>query len=178
MIRITGYCLVVVLFVCLESALPASRSRSNLDMRVVADKPTVFISFVRIGPRKPLEEWESDQGIWLRVHNNTKWSLIFNAAGVPDSSYGDAVLFYRIERTDGEQGRLPIGYQRHVSSVIQLASGQSLLFSLPREHLAKGLAIQVAYNYEWELTKDRAFIRQGEPRHLVLFDSSQIPPTD
>ena len=159
MIRVTGYCLVVVLLVCLESALPASRSRSDLDMRVVPDKPTVFISFVRTCPRKPLEEGESDQGIWLRVHNNTKWSLIFNAAGVPDSSYGDAVVFYRIERTDGEEGRLPIGYQRHVSSVIQLPSGQSLLFSLPREHLTKGLAIQVAYNYEWELTKDRAFVR-------------------
>jgi hypothetical protein len=130
---------------------------------------------VRTGKRKPLEEGESDQGIWLRVHNNTKWSLIFRAGGVPDSSYGDAVLFYRVERTDGKNVPAPIGYQRHVSSVIQLRPGKSFLFSLPREHLAEGLAIELAYNYQWESTRDGAFVREGEPRHFVSFDSSAIP---
>ena len=179
MMRVTGYCLLLVVFICLETLpVSVSASRKPQEVRLVRDKPTVFISFVRTGKRNPLEVGESDQGIWLRIHNNTKWNLVFRAGGVPDSSYGDALLFYQVERTDGAEGYVPIGYQSHVSSVIQLQSGKSFLFSLPREHLAKGLAIQLAYNYDWELTKDSAFVREGEPRHYVWINSSSIPRSD
>jgi hypothetical protein len=171
MIKVAMYSVLFGL-VCLMS-LTAKPSKKSLDVRLVNDKPTVYVSFVRSGPRRPLENWESDQGVWLRIHNNTKWNLVFNAGGVPDPSYGDAVMFYRIKRIEGE-GDVPVGYQRHVSSVIQLQSGRSLEFSVPREHLVQGLAIDIAFNYEWELNKERTLVRESEPRHYVTFESSSV----
>lgn len=156
---------------CLASL--AGTQKKPTDVRLVDKKPTVYVSFVRAGPRRPLENWESDRGVWLRIHNNTKWRLVLNAGGVPDPSYGDAVLMYRIKRIEGE-GFVPVGYQRHVSSVIQLESGRSLEFSIPREHLAEGLAIEILFNYEWELNKDGTLVRNSEPQHNVSFDSSLI----
>jgi hypothetical protein len=38
----------------------------------------------------------------------------------------------------------------HVCSIIQLRSGESLIFSVPRDYLCKNLKIYVPFNYEWE----------------------------
>lgn len=172
MTKVAIYSLLVVL-VCLVPQLNAKQSKKAPDIRLANDKPTVYVSFVRSGPRRPLENWESDQGVWLRVYNNTKWNLIFNAGGVPDPSYGDAVIFYNIKRIEGE-GAVPIGYQRHVSSVIQLQSGRSLEFSIPREHVSQGLAIEIAFNYAWELNKEHTTVRESEPLHYITFESSLV----
>ena len=41
------------------------------------DRPTVYLTFERDGKREPIHPSESDQGIWLRLHNNTKWAINF-----------------------------------------------------------------------------------------------------
>ena len=138
------------------------------------DRPTVYVTYERSGLRVPLNNGESRKGIWLRLHNNTRWKLVLRVGGVPNSSYGDAVMFYEVERTEGS-GFTPIGYRSHVASIIMLKAGNSLVFSLPQEHLEKGLAIRVRYNYEWELRKNGSF-PSNEPYHSVTFTSSDLPP--
>jgi hypothetical protein len=44
---------------------------------------------------------------------------------------------------------------------------------MPREHLAKHLAIYIPYNYEWEFG-ERTF-RSDEPQHRVYFSASDLP---
>ncbi|MFN2533338.1 MAG: hypothetical protein ABR555_18805 [Pyrinomonadaceae bacterium] len=46
------------------------------------DKPGVYLSFERDGERKSLYAGESNQGIWLRMHNNTKWAINFCTPGL------------------------------------------------------------------------------------------------
>jgi hypothetical protein len=164
----------VSLYFLLGLSGQAELSGSHVEMRLNPKKPTVYITYQRMGPREPLFEGESKKGVWLRLHNNTRWKLVLRTGGVPNRSYGDAGLFYEIERTEGS-GLTPIASQNHVASVIQLKPGGSLVFSLPLEHLGKGLAIHLRYNYEWELRRDGAFVRPGEPEHMVSFESSSLP---
>ena len=148
-------------------------TRLTVPVRTNKDRPTVFITYERSGPRKPLFTAEGKRGIWLRLHNNTRWKLILRVNGVPDSSYGDYVVFYEVVRTEGS-GFIPVGYHSHVASVVKVKAGDSILFSVPHEHLEKGLALRVRYNYEWEL-RNNDILPAEEPFHSVTYDSSELP---
>jgi len=160
-------------FLLAFAAHAQGRLGSTAEVRHQKDRPTVYVTYEQSGPRVPLSNGESERGIWLRLHNNTKWKLILRVGGVPNPSYGDAVVFYEVERTEGS-GFIPIGYSSHVASVIKLKAGGSIVFSLPQEHLEKGLALRVRYNYEWELRKDDSF-SANLPYHSVTFASSDLP---
>lgn len=71
-------------------------ARKGADMRLVKDKPSVYISFERFGEREPLEPGESREGLWLRFHNNTKWPIFLRAFGVP-KKLGEVGMYYEIE---------------------------------------------------------------------------------
>jgi hypothetical protein len=131
--------------------------------------PTVYITFERAGNRKPLEQGESDQGVWLKLHNNTGWPLRLAMNGVP-KEYGDAALFYDVL----SEGKVVVEGRCHVCSSNQLHPGGSLLFSLPREDLVEGCAIRVKFSYGWEHPDD--VFADREPQHFVYFYSSKLPP--
>jgi hypothetical protein len=135
--------------------------------RIRKDMPTVYITFERTGKRKPLEQGESDEGVWLRLHNNTRWPLRLAMNGVP-KEYGDAALFYDVL----SEGKIVIEGRCHVCSSNELRPGSSLLFSLPTEYLAKGGAIRVRFSYGWEQPDD--VFADREPRHFVYFYSSKL----
>jgi hypothetical protein len=160
-------------FLLAAAAQGTGRQEPTAKVRHDKTRPAVYMTYERSGRRIPLSNGESERGIWLRLHNNSKWKLVFRAGGVPDRSYGDAVLFYEVERTEGS-GFIPVGYSSHVASVIKLKAGDSLVFSLPQEHLKKGLAVRVRYNYEWELPKDDS-LSANPPYHSVTFASSNLP---
>jgi len=54
----------------------------------------------------------------------------------------------------------------------RIASQDSILFSVPIEHLRKGLKIYVEFSYEWELTKSGNI--SNEPHHRVYFRGGDI----
>ena len=54
----------------------------------------------------------------------------------------------------------------------RIASQDSILFSIPIEHLRKGLKIYVEFSYEWELTKSGNI--SNEPHHRVYFRGGDI----
>lgn len=185
------------------------QSASNGDVRLSKDKPTVYITFERAGERKPLFASESNQGVWLRLHNNTRWAINFctpslyvgekvaplrlsgrrGALGLRDGvevtmcHEVEAVKSYESGMTpEGEMFKErpvevqqpPVGYRTgEVFSNSWLPAGGSVIFSVPREHLAKHLAIYIPYNYEWEYG-ERTF-RSDEPQHRVYFRASDLP---
>jgi hypothetical protein len=53
-----------------------------------------------------------------------------------------------------------------------LASGDSVVFSVPNSFLAHGLNISTEFNYEWET--ERGYIIPGEPRHFLFFYSLDL----
>lgn len=148
---------------------PVLDRTASTDMRNVKDKPTVYISFERTGKREPLLNGEGDEGIWLRLHNNTRWSIKLDMNDVPSEEYGDADLFYEVVADE----KVVVDMRCHVCSSDRVPPGESLLFSVPQEHLAKGRAIRIRFTYEWEEDENRS--TSGEPQHHVSFYSSKLP---
>jgi hypothetical protein len=138
-------------------------------VRLQKNKPTVYIEFERSGNRAPLFASESNKGIWLRLHNNTKWSIVLDMNGVPSEDYGDAALIYDV--LSDRQVIIPDSC--HVCSFNSLGSGHSLLFSIPAEHLSTGRALRIKFSYCWEDSNGVAAGR--EPEHYVFFYASNLP---
>lgn len=156
------------------------------DSRLLKDKPTIYITFERSGKRKPLFNSESDKGIWLRLHNNTKWSIRFCTFALPEDWYdGEVGMPYEIEKQpplfsgspdeikkDEDEWKKAdaLGYNYHeMCETFYLKSGKSVLFSAPREHFSRFLLMKVLYEYEWEFGKGH------EPLHYAVFSYFDIP---
>lgn len=56
---------------------------------------------------------------------------------------------------------------------IRLGPGDSILFSVPRNFLSKGLRISTRYNYDSE-ADENGYVRYNEPEHRVFFAFSQL----
>jgi hypothetical protein len=159
------------------------------NLRLVRTRPSLFITFDHGGKREPLKAGEGGEGIWLRLHNNTRVTIFLPSFSVP-KALGQAGMFYDIVLAvnrdydydpslpdPGIQVKeVPAGYTLgHTSGAYLLRPGQSVLFSVPREHLPEGVALKIAFNYEWELEDDLGAVRVGEPEHFVFFYSSSLP---
>jgi hypothetical protein len=184
---------------------PAQRrgnSRGQGNVRISKKHPTIYISFVRFGKSKPEREGYSGKRVWLRLHNNTRWSINLQAKDSADDSYGDLSILYEIEAVPAPElpiigsSQLASVYETETSSkpinryekcdvpigegcghiacgVVSLASGKSLLFSIPREHLCENLRINVGFSYNWE--DDLNFHGNREPQHGVIFFGERLP---
>lgn len=191
-IALIMYCLFPVTFAYTNNMIEEEE-----DVRLRKDKPTVYITFERTGERRPLEEGESNKGVWLRLHNNTRWKIKIAAFNVPESPSSpkdgkEVGLYYEVEMVNHsgegqfvrgakessktkENSDLPIGYRKGgVISHTWIQPGDSLIFSIPREHLTKDLKIYVGFQYEWEKRKGYVGI-DGEPEHHVYFSSNDLP---
>lgn len=141
---------------------------------------------------------ENIQVVWLRLHNNTRWAINFptdslyvgpkitpirlcdgrGALGLRtdmevNARYeAEAVSGYESARTS-DAAQPPVINRSDVFSTSWLPPGGSVIFSVPREHLAERLAIYIPYNYEWEYG-ERIF-RSDEPQHRVYFRASDLP---
>lgn len=76
------------------------RRPNNKDVRISRAHLTVYITFVKTGKREPIYTSDSDEGIWLRLHNNTRWALVLAADGSPSVAKGkekEIGMFYGIE---------------------------------------------------------------------------------
>jgi len=76
---------------------PTARAKAS-SVRVSKQKPTVHITFVRFGRREPRFNNESIEGVWLRVHNNTRWPLTFLGNDWFFDEVQEVRVFYGIER--------------------------------------------------------------------------------
>jgi|SRR5262245_10505276 len=151
----------------------AQNAKTSGTIKLIPGKPSVYITFVKTGPRKPLYVEDGEEGIWLRIHNNTR-RKIFILAGGAYPGYGDLSPYYEVESTKEGKTDIPIGQRSvHIVSSTGLASGRSVVFSIPKEHLAKDLRIRISINFDWEDTDDVFAGREVE--HFVYFSSANLP---
>jgi hypothetical protein len=72
----------VAIALSLSAVVPAQRVKARrAKPSDSVSKPSVYLSFVRFGKREPLHTQESSEGVWLRLHNNTRWPLVLKAHG-------------------------------------------------------------------------------------------------
>lgn len=135
----------------------------------VAYKSSAYIEFERIGYREPLYARESEQGIWLRLYNNTSQPIVFNIHGVPSEDYGDAALIYDVL----SDGRVVEPDSCHACSFKSLGLGGSLLFSVPAEHLSEGRSLRIKFKYG-DVVRGEGDRGTG-PDHYVYYEAAQLP---
>jgi hypothetical protein len=129
------------------------------------------MTFERLGKRVPLREGESDEGWFLKIHNNMRWPLRLTGLGDVPKQNGDVDLVYDIigDPQGYPPAPVPAGNWFDVVSTEVLRPGRTLLFSVPKIKLGEGLGIRIDFNYEWESG------RSGEPVHQVVFYHSALP---
>lgn len=163
--------------ICLQAQDP-SRPRKALssclsDARIDTSKATVYVSFVRSGTRERQHLSETGDAVWLRLHNNTCWNLVFPAFGVA-STIGEAGVFYEVRAMRGSGiSDPPVGEEiGDLYSLMVLESGRGVLFSVPREHLDRGLELAIRYNYQWEGKRETS--GAVGPQHWVIYGSGTL----
>jgi hypothetical protein len=164
--------ILIVLTICLYPCLAQKKELNTTDVRLVKNHPHVYISYEREAKIEPLYEGESNKRIWLRFHNNSKWKVMFCSNLVP-KEYGETEVEYEIERYIGS-GEVPSARYSDACGYFSLKSGKTVLFSIPQEHLLKGLAIKIQFRYEWE-TEPNGSDNLLEPKHYTFFYSEDIP---
>jgi hypothetical protein len=190
------------------SGQTAKQCIKRADILVEPDKPTVYITYERAGQfskapgrlaaTDPSDEeklkGESIKGVWLRLHNNTRWAISFpteslylggtktvplrlcNGSGALALRDGIEVnARYEIDILPGHENvtRPRVANRIDVFSDSWLGPSCSIVFVVPREYLKEPLAICLPFHYEWEMEKEQ--LRSGEPEHRIYFHSWNLP---
>jgi hypothetical protein len=171
---------VLVLILCLVvTTFPQSRDDPE---RVNQKKPTVYLEYI----------CQDEKNIYLRMHNNTIWQIIIGAEksyfptsrpitlrngnrGYAVPSNEEVPLHYYIEKDELEnlkKTKIPQKEPYYLNQGGRIVSGDSIRFSVPVDHLRKGLKIYVGFGYEWELSKPGDINREAE--HRVYFRGGDI----
>ena len=113
---------------------------------------SVYMQFTKVVRCPSSDAGQSGERIWLALRNNTRWPVLVRANGVEDECYGDASPFYRVEGNGSmvPDGPIPYGHWFDVASLLEIAPGEILNFSIPKAHLDPGLSIKVDFQFNWE----------------------------
>jgi hypothetical protein len=105
--------LLLISFPVLNLRQTRNSSRKGQDFRISKLHPTVYLTFERTGKREPEYSEESDKGIWLRLHNNTRWPLLLDAYGAGGKAFSkgnehEIGMFYGVEKIPEPKGQITI----------------------------------------------------------------------
>jgi hypothetical protein len=154
------------------------------------DRPSVYVEFAKQGKAAPLFSGEREDRVWMSLHNNTPWGIEFCSLAVP-APLGDIGVVYTVKHISSTMGTVdfsnsptpqqtvkpatptPSGYSTgDTCTPYSIGSGRSVIFSVPRDHLAEELSIEIEFWYEWE-NRDNEL---GDyPECFVSFESSRLP---
>jgi hypothetical protein len=151
-------------------ATPISWGQSHVaNPRLSKSRPSVYITFDHLGRIAPISSSETEDIVWLRLHNNTRWPIIFVIDRLVTKKYGAAALYWDV----GCEGNDSLFFTQRCGDSIRctfkpLPPGHDMLFTVRHADLGKGCFIRVKFSYSWE-------DKSGEPEHLVYFYSSALP---
>jgi hypothetical protein len=127
-----------------------------------SDKPFVYLAFDHVGKREPIMLGESDRGLWLRFVNNCRLPVIIRTFGTGTKDPGIGVIdeivpsaaltgivgnektpreLKELSQTDGP----PRDYSFEVYSSNTVAPNESVLFSVPLEHVSPKWYLRVRF---------------------------------
>jgi hypothetical protein len=140
-----------------------------LSVRINKKLPAIFLVFEKTGVIKDASNRRQEKRTWFRLKNNSRWLIKLDASG-GNKAVEDAQLYY--EMLD-DKGNIKVSRLCHVCSVIGLASGKSILFSVSSEEVSEASSFRIQFEYEWE---DKiAVAPETEPSHYVYFYTRHLP---
>jgi hypothetical protein len=118
-------------------------------------RPYLEVTFDHLGPRVPVRAGESSKGVWLRFLNNCPYEVSLAVLSLRNPNPGQLVQYevIRAEFPDAADepglGSSPlesaVGYREltHTPREIEIEPGQSVLFSVPVEHISPRTFLRV-----------------------------------
>ncbi len=181
--RITILRLIVALAILLANVASASSQVTANDFEIDKSKPYVYIKFDHFGERKPVNDWESTKGLWLRLVNNCRLPIEVGVLGLGTGDPGVALNFEVVptggrNAPDPEQKKkMPFGYAADIGTLVTIQPKRDLLFSVPAESVRKQWFIQVRFGFALPEPKrvDTPSSGNYEPYSLVDFTWYNIP---
>jgi len=178
----------MLLLGCLCIPAVAQQDSGKNPVLLDAAHPSVYLQYDHEAERKPEHPGEGSEGLWLRIHNNTRGAISVRTQSLYIGSKvaplalisGKHVLGIRdgIEiaplfsvEEDHETGfdRLPLTFVGDVSAISWIPSGGTVLMSLPKDDLVKGRRVALPFSYEWESGGDAI-------EHEAFFYAREVPP--
>ncbi|MGO9228619.1 MAG: hypothetical protein ACLQKA_05320 [Bryobacteraceae bacterium] len=153
--------------------IPAGRT---VNLALDSAKPFVYIAFDHAGPRQPVEQGEPDQGLWLRLVNNSALPIEVRANGTatdPDMTILPDTITRRmvpISMSSAVREKMPRGYSSTMGTLIMIEPGKSLVFSVPANHVSAAWFLQVPFNFSLSPVKEGV-----QPVCLAAFVWEDIP---
>ena len=146
-------------------------------------KPYAYIKFDHVGDRKPVNDSESRNGMWLRLVNNCRLPI---SISVLDPGTGDpgAVVNYEVVPMSGrsapnaeQRKKMPSGYAADIGTLVTIPPKGDFLFSIPAESVTKEWYIQIRFDFVFPKPKSKNFQPTGnyEPYSVADFDWYNIP---
>jgi hypothetical protein len=148
-------------------------------------KPYVYLKFDHIGTRKPVRNGEGDIGLWLRVVNNCRISIVLRSFSMPPGISGVGLMDQVVENepmlqtySTPDEGQAiqrredlrklkhkPEGYMSETSGVVRIQPGTYTLFSVPLNHVDDDWHMRI----EFTLDLDKSSITVGPFTYLSFY---------
>jgi hypothetical protein len=166
------------------------------------ERAFVYLQFDHIGKGPRRDQNEPAYRIWFRLVNNCRVPLVIRTSGVPNGSpVGEVGFFHEVvanpplygvvsrgsalepgsNPTPTENPQLtapmPEGYDADVSSTATLRASESLLFSVPVNHLSSKWHIEVPFRFDVPHKRPLHYEANigGEPRMAISYGLSDLP---
>ena len=172
---------------CLCISAVAQQDSGKNPVLLDTTHPSVYLQYDHEAERKPEHPGEGSEGLWLRIHNNTRGAISIrtqslyigskvaplalmsgkHVLGIRDG-IEIAPLFFVEEDHETGFDRLPLTFIGDVSAVSWIPSGGTVLMSLPKDDLNKGRRVTLPFSYEWEPEGDGV-------GHDAYFYGRQLP---
>jgi len=156
------------------------RCQNQPKLALDSTKPFVYLKFDHSGPRQPQEPDEPSQGLWLRLVNNSVLPIfmrVHSSLTDPAMTILEDIVTPRIRTIPKtgfvDYGPMPHGYATaaDVTSILTLKPGESVLFSVPVNHVAPGWFLQVGFQFDLPPVEHGA----AQPVCYAGFDWDDIP---
>lgn len=177
-----------VIFYCSTYSQSVTQNKIKKEVskfKIDETKPTVYLEFSHLGTDKPWFVGDSKERVWLKMVNNTPNSIYIKKFTLKDNN--QTGLYYLVEKvikvnngplieevkilTNEFDSDIPKGYRRghSPSPFSELLSGESIMFSIPNNHITKDLRIRIEFKFDWEFLSNIDTSLYSEPKHSIFF---------
>jgi hypothetical protein len=182
-VKTSRYCLMVAVAILLAHAASGLAQVTAKNFEIDKTKPYVYIKFDHFGDRKPVNDWESTRGLWLRLVNNCRLPIGISVLSLGTGDPGVAVNFEvvptagRYAPDSDQRKKMPFGYAADIGTQVTIPPKGDLLFSVPAESVTKQWYIQVHFGFVLPEAKSGNYQPSGnyEPYSVVDFNWYIIP---
>jgi hypothetical protein len=165
------------------------------------ERSFIYLQFDHIGKGTPFSENEPAFRIWFRLVNNCRVPIVIRTFGAPDGSpAGEVGLLHDVVPNPPMNGvsggiilesgasselaenrvaaaPMPDGYDADVSSTATLQASESLLFSIPVNHLSGKWHIEIPFRFDLPHRRPSHYEANigGQPHMAISYWLSDLP---